>query len=76
MSALLVGLAALVLALYDVPPLVRRRLWGELAAVSVILALGLALALPYSLHRDIPDPLRVLGPVVAWLRRVISRLRP
>ncbi|SMB92290.1 hypothetical protein SAMN00808754_0611 [Thermanaeromonas toyohensis ToBE] len=51
-----------VLALYmcvfllEVPPLLQRRAWRELFAFAVLCLLGLALGIPWALHRKVIFP--------------------
>ncbi len=55
MSAVLACAAYLLLAYIEAPGLVRRKLWGELAAFAVLDALAATLSVLYALHVRLPD---------------------
>lgn len=46
------------MGLLEIPPLIRQRQWQELAAFSVLWALGLALSLTQALGLKLPNPTR------------------
>mgnify|MGYP000268292324 CR=1 FL=1 len=58
--AVLVLLVFGIIALFEVPPLVKKKMWRELAAFSAYLALGLALSLPQALGLKVPNPTKAI----------------
>jgi len=42
--------------LFEVPGLVKRKMWRELAAFSVYLGIGMALTIPQALGVKLPNP--------------------
>ncbi|MCL6635747.1 MAG: hypothetical protein K6T29_08285 [Peptococcaceae bacterium] len=69
---LLLAFGFLLIAVLEVPGLLKKRAWRELAAFSFYLALGLALALPQVLGFEIPSPNilieAMVEPVANWLK--------
>jgi len=57
-------IAFLILSLLEVPDLIRKRWWRELAAYSFLLALGFGLSLLMVLHYRLP-------PVVSMIMKGI-----
>lgn len=72
----MVGLALLLVAVFaaivaiEVPPLVRRRQWGELAAFSFLLALDLVVSLLMIFRIEVPNP----GKAIEAIFRPIGEL--
>ncbi|MDA8212372.1 MAG: hypothetical protein M0021_10930 [Clostridia bacterium] len=64
--------AFLIIILIDVPRLVKGRMWRELAAFSVFLLIGMALAIPQTLGKKVPNPNTLIEaifkPAVEWLK--------
>ncbi|MGB9803181.1 hypothetical protein [Desulfofundulus sp.] len=46
--------------LFEVPGLVKKKMWRELAAFSVYLAIGMALSIPQVLGVKVPNPSRAI----------------
>jgi len=69
--AILVVLAFLVIAALEVPGLVKKRMWRELAVFLVLLLFGMALSIPQALGLPVPspnDPVEIiLKPFAGWL---------
>ncbi len=70
MNVILLVVATIAIILYEVPSLVRKKLWGELVLFSVLLAFGFTLALLQALGITVPSP--VEG--IAFLTRRLIRL--
>lgn len=51
---LLLLFAAIVLS--EVPDIVRRKMWGELAAFCLYLLIGMVLSIPQALGLSLPSP--------------------
>ncbi|MGQ9824887.1 MAG: hypothetical protein ACUVSK_07805 [Desulfotomaculales bacterium] len=56
----LVLLAFGIIALAEIPPLVKKKMWRELAAFSLYFLLGLALSLPQALGLKVPNPTKAI----------------
>jgi hypothetical protein len=50
--------AFIILILIEVPKLVREKSWRELAAYSVLMSIAFVVSLLYTLHIEIPNPVR------------------
>ncbi|MCL6639279.1 MAG: hypothetical protein K6T80_06325 [Firmicutes bacterium] len=65
-------LAFLIIIALEVPGLVQKKAWRELAAFSVFLLLGFALALPQVLGFRVPNPNEAIEalfrPLSEWLK--------
>lgn len=57
---ILVLLAFGIIALAEVPSLVKKKMWRELAAFSLYFLLGLALSLPQALGLKLPNPTKAI----------------
>ncbi len=71
MIALLV-LLFIGIILFEVPGLVKKKMWRELAAFSVFLAIGMALSIPQALGATLPNPMKAIealfGPLAELLK--------
>ncbi|MCR4397490.1 MAG: hypothetical protein NUV93_00810 [Firmicutes bacterium] len=65
-------LLLIVIALVDAPDLVRRKMWGELAAFSIYSLIGAALVLPQVLGVRLPDPTNVIEAIFAPLADLLK----
>jgi len=58
--------------LFEAPGLIKRRMWRELAAFFVYLAIGLTLSVPQALGIKLPNPTKaieaLLKPVTEFLK--------
>ena len=59
MIALLIVLS-IVIILFEVPGLVKKKMWRELAAFSVYLWIGIALLIPQALGIKLPNPTKAI----------------
>lgn len=66
-------IAFLIIISLEVPGLVRKRMWRELTAFSVLLVFGMALSVPQALGMTIPNPNAyietIFKPLVQWLQK-------
>lgn len=46
--------------LFEVPGLVKKKMWRELAAFSVYLSIGMALSIPQVLGVELPNPTKAI----------------
>ncbi len=69
---LLLILTFLIIILIEVPHLIRDKMWKELGAFSVTLAIGIALAVPQTLGKTVPNPIKlveiIFKPAAEWLK--------
>ncbi|MCL6639287.1 MAG: hypothetical protein K6T80_06365, partial [Firmicutes bacterium] len=56
----LVNLSFIRFILFEMPGLVKRKMWRELAAFSVYLSIGMALSIPQVLGVKLPNPTRAI----------------
>ncbi|MGE5485429.1 MAG: hypothetical protein ACM3X4_10465 [Ignavibacteriales bacterium] len=58
--------------LFEVPGLIRKKMWGELAAFSVYLLIGMALSIPQAMGIRLPNPTKTIEalfkPLAEWLK--------
>ena len=60
MKVLLLILVFSVIALIEVPKLIKKKLWGELAAFSVLLSIGFILSLLLTIGVKLPNPSKAI----------------
>ncbi|MBF7082417.1 hypothetical protein IT084_05415 [Desulfallas sp. Bu1-1] len=57
----------------EVPGLVRKKMWRELAAFAVFLLIGMALSIPQALGIELPNPNRpievLFKPLAEWMQK-------
>ncbi len=70
-NMLLIILIGAAIAWYEVPKLIRKQMWPELAAHLVFLVIGLALAMAMTLHLPVPNPTNAIKTVFGPLSRLI-----
>jgi len=58
-AALALGAIALIVAI-ELPPLVRKKMWGEVAAFSILMLIGSFLSLALALGIKLPNPTEYL----------------
>ncbi len=46
--------------LFEAPGLIREKMWGELAAFSVYLLIGMALSIPQAMGIRLPNPTKTI----------------
>jgi len=59
-----VGVLMVFIALFQVPIIIKKRRWRELAAFAVIWSLAFAYALLMAARAPLPNPTEVLGSVL------------
>lgn len=59
MIALLI-IAFATIILFEVPGLVKKKMWRELVAFSVFLSIGIALSIPQVLGAKLPNPSKAI----------------
>ncbi|NPV71553.1 MAG: hypothetical protein HPY55_13090 [Firmicutes bacterium] len=59
MVGLLIALFAGIV-LFEVPGLVKKKMWRELAAFSIYLLIGMALSIPQALGVRLPNPTKAI----------------
>lgn len=58
----------------EVPGLVRKRMWGELAAFAVLLAVGMVFSVAQVLNLPLPNPTRFIDALFEPVAGVINRI--
>lgn len=71
LNIFLILLIGACIAWYEVPKMVGKQMWRELAAFSGFLAIGLALAIAQALHLPAPNPTSVIEVVFGPISRLI-----
>lgn len=46
--------------LFEVPNLVRKKMWRELTAFSLFMAIGMALSIPQAFNIKLPNPTKAI----------------
>lgn len=46
--------------LFEVPGLIKNKMWRELAAFSLYLSIGMALSIPQALGVELPNPTKTI----------------
>lgn len=67
---LLILLIGACIVWYEAPKMVSQRMWGELAAFSVFLVIGLGLAIAQALHLRVPNPTQAIEAVIGPISRL------
>lgn len=52
----LISLAFIVIAAIEIPGLIVKKMWGELATVCILIAIGYIMALIPVMNIDVPTP--------------------
>lgn len=60
MKVLLLILVFTVITLIEVPKLIKKKLWGELTAFSVLLSTGFILSLLLTIGVKLPNPAKAI----------------
>jgi len=60
------------IAYYEAPKLIRRRQWGELAAFTVLLTLGLGLSLAQALGLKVPNPTKGIEYLIKQINNLVG----
>lgn len=76
MTLAIILILALLVALYELPPLIKGRMWREIFTFLMLLALGVFLASTQALDIKIPNPVKgieyIFSPVSEWVDKVLS----
>lgn len=75
MVVLLVLLYLAIIA-FEVPPLVKKKYWRDLAAFSFFMALAIALSLPLALGVKLPNPTKLLVAIFGPLSKALLGAEP
>ncbi len=71
LSLIFIGIIA-----YEVPMLIKKKLWRELAAFSVLLIIGMFYSYGQALDLPLPNPTKVLyaitKPFSAYLEKILT----
>jgi len=66
MKVLLLIFAFTSIALIDIPGILRKKLWGELAIFSILLVIGFTLSLLQVIGVKLPNPNRSIESLINW----------
>lgn len=76
LTIFLLVLVFLTIIAVDAPGLVKKKMWREFAAFSVLLLLGVVLSFGQVLELPLPNPTRgieaVFGPITVYLERLLG----
>ncbi|HPU36322.1 MAG TPA: hypothetical protein PL078_05060 [Bacillota bacterium] len=76
MAIALLALIFIAIIALEVPGLVRKKMWRELTAFSVLLLIGMVLSFGQALKLPLPNPTRgieaLFGPVAAYLEKLLG----
>lgn len=65
-----------VISLFEIPPLVKKRWWREIIAYFLLLSIGMTFAVLLCLKINIPTPLnwieKIYSPVTSFVERILS----
>lgn len=70
----LLMLVFVIIIAFEVPGLVRKKMWRELTAFSVLLFIGMVLSFGQALKLPIPNPTRGIEAVFRPLSQYLERL--
>lgn len=70
---LLVVLVFIFIALLEIPALLKKKAWREMAAFSFFLVLGFALALPQVLGIEIPNPNKLIEDIFEPMSKLLNQ---
>ena len=73
---ILIILIFLFIAFLDIPVLIIKKMWRELATVCVLIITGLAMSLIQVMHVPVPSPNEILISLITKILNVMSRLSP
>jgi predicted tellurium resistance membrane protein TerC len=74
MKIILLAVILIVIAAFEFPGLVKKKMWRELAAFSVLLLIGAALSFGQALKLPLPNPTRGIEAVFVPVSRFIDKL--
>lgn len=61
----------IIIIIFEVPKLIKDKMWGELMAFSGLLLFGMVISFAASLHINVPNPTvlteMIFGPPSKWL---------
>lgn len=76
LDVVIIVMIAVVVAIYELPPLIKNGWWKEVFAFIVLLGLGIFLAIAQALDLDVPNPVDaveyIFSPVSVWVDNVLS----
>ncbi|MDQ0285490.1 hypothetical protein J2Z49_000591 [Desulfofundulus luciae] len=73
MEVVLLSLVFIIIIALQVPPLIKKRMWRELIAFSVLLFLGMIYSFGLVLKIPLPNPARAVEAVFAPLTSLIQK---
>ena len=75
MKVLLLIFAFTSIALIDIPGILRKKLWGELAIFSILLVIGFTLSLLQVIGVKLPNPNRSIESLINWcFHKIVRRI--
>lgn len=76
MAIVLLVLVFITIIAWEAPGLIRKKMWREFAAFSILLLIGMVLSFGQALKLPLPNPTRgietLFGPVSAYLERLLG----
>lgn len=58
--------------LFEVPGLIKKKMWRELAAFSFYLSIGMALSIPQALGIILPNPSKVIEVLIKPISELLN----
>ncbi|HHW44661.1 MAG TPA: hypothetical protein GXX25_12830 [Desulfotomaculum sp.] len=74
MKTILLILVFAAIIAFQVPPLVKKKMWRELTAFGVLLLIGMFYSFGLALQLPLPNPARAVESVFAPVTRLIQQV--
>lgn len=76
MKIILLVVIFIIIVAFEVPGMIKKKMWRELIAFSLLLLIGMALSFGQALKLPLPNPTRgieaVFGPVSRFIDKLLT----